>query len=143
MWLKWYKPESEFSNMQRTLNSQLLKPGITFEHRYTVSDQMLVPALYPEAEEFQLMPKVFATGFMEYLSNTKIIQLNDDYAGAGGKWYSDGNITNLETPTGTNNLTSTLSCPTLCENSWSGLNDEITCSLELSIGVYCWLELVL
>ncbi len=50
--------------MQRTLNSQLLKPGITFEHRYTVSDQMLVPALYPEAEEFQLMPKVFATGFM-------------------------------------------------------------------------------
>jgi fluoroacetyl-CoA thioesterase len=50
--------------MKRTLSTHTLKPGITYEHRYTVSDQQLVPALYPEAEEFQLMPEVFATGFM-------------------------------------------------------------------------------
>ena len=41
-----------------------LKPGIVFEHSFTVTEQKLVPALYPEAEEFQLMPDVFATGFM-------------------------------------------------------------------------------
>ena len=29
-----------------------------------VTDSKTVPALYPEAEEFQVMPKVFATGFM-------------------------------------------------------------------------------
>ncbi len=41
-----------------------LKPGLTYEHRYVVTEQKLVPALYPEADEFQLMPAVFATGFM-------------------------------------------------------------------------------
>ena len=41
-----------------------LKPGITFEHRFVVTEHKLVPALYPEAEEFQVMPEVFATGFM-------------------------------------------------------------------------------
>jgi len=41
-----------------------LKPGITFEHQFTPGENKLVPALYPEAEEFQLMPEVFATGFM-------------------------------------------------------------------------------
>jgi fluoroacetyl-CoA thioesterase len=41
-----------------------LKPGITFEHTFTLNQNKMVPALYPEAEEFQLMPEVFATGFM-------------------------------------------------------------------------------
>lgn len=41
-----------------------LKSGITFEHSFTLTDNKMVPALYPEAEEFQLMPEVFATGFM-------------------------------------------------------------------------------
>ena len=41
-----------------------LQPGITFEHRFTLTDSKMVPALYPEAPEFQLMPSVFATGFM-------------------------------------------------------------------------------
>ena len=41
-----------------------LKPGITFEHKFTIDNSKLVPALYPEAEEFQQMPEVFATGFM-------------------------------------------------------------------------------
>ena len=41
-----------------------LKPGITYEHRFKLTDSKMVPALYPEAPEFQLMPSVFATGFM-------------------------------------------------------------------------------
>lgn len=41
-----------------------LKPGITFEHTFTLNRNKMVPALYPEADEFQLMPEVFATGFM-------------------------------------------------------------------------------
>ena len=41
-----------------------LKPGIAHEFRLRVTDAKTVPALYPEAVEFQAMPKVFATGFM-------------------------------------------------------------------------------
>jgi len=41
-----------------------LRPGIEYEHRFTVTDAKTVPALYPEAPEFQAMPAVFATGFM-------------------------------------------------------------------------------
>ena len=41
-----------------------LKPGIKFEHSFQLTDRKMVPALYPEAEEFQVMPEVFATGFM-------------------------------------------------------------------------------
>ena len=41
-----------------------LSPGISFRFTFLVSDQKTVPLLYPESPEFQLMPKVFATGFM-------------------------------------------------------------------------------
>jgi fluoroacetyl-CoA thioesterase len=41
-----------------------LKPGIRYHHEFTLGDNKMVPALYPEAGEFQLMPQVFATGFM-------------------------------------------------------------------------------
>ena len=41
-----------------------LKPGITYELAFTLGENKMVPALYPEAEEFQEMPEVFATGFM-------------------------------------------------------------------------------
>jgi len=43
---------------------EALKEGFLFEFRHVVADNKTVPNLYPEAEEFQLMPKVFATGFM-------------------------------------------------------------------------------
>jgi len=43
---------------------ETLKPGIRFEHRYVVPQSKTVPALYPEADEFLLMPEVFATGFL-------------------------------------------------------------------------------
>jgi fluoroacetyl-CoA thioesterase len=41
-----------------------LKPGITYQHRFVVPVTKTVAALYPEAEEFQRMPEVFATGFL-------------------------------------------------------------------------------
>jgi len=41
-----------------------LRPGIRFEHSFTLTAAKMVPALYPEAEEFLAMPEVFATGFL-------------------------------------------------------------------------------
>jgi fluoroacetyl-CoA thioesterase len=41
-----------------------LKPGLTHEFRFRISDSKTVPNLYPESPEFQAMPEVFATGFM-------------------------------------------------------------------------------
>jgi fluoroacetyl-CoA thioesterase len=41
-----------------------LKPGITHELRFRVPESKTVPHLYPEAPEFQTMPRVFATGFL-------------------------------------------------------------------------------
>lgn len=43
---------------------ETLKPGITYEHRFIVPSSKTVPALYPESEEFVVMPEVFATGFL-------------------------------------------------------------------------------
>ena len=43
---------------------QTLQPGIRYEHRFIVPPSKTVPALYPEAEEFGVMPEVFATGFL-------------------------------------------------------------------------------
>lgn len=41
-----------------------LKPGIEYTHKFLVPDSKTVAGLYPEAEEFILMPGVFATGFL-------------------------------------------------------------------------------
>ncbi len=41
-----------------------LQPGIRHVMHYTVPESKVVPALYPEAPEFQSMPRVFATGFL-------------------------------------------------------------------------------
>jgi fluoroacetyl-CoA thioesterase len=41
-----------------------LQLGTTAQHSYRVPAEKTVPHLYPEAHEFQLMPTVFATGFM-------------------------------------------------------------------------------
>ena len=41
-----------------------LVPGIEHESRLPITDAKTVPALFPEAGEFQVMPRVFATGFM-------------------------------------------------------------------------------
>jgi fluoroacetyl-CoA thioesterase len=41
-----------------------LHPGAKAEFAYRIPATKTVPHLYPEAHEFQLMPTVFATGFM-------------------------------------------------------------------------------
>ena len=41
-----------------------LKPGIESEFKFHIPETKTVPALYPESEEFQEMPEVFATGYM-------------------------------------------------------------------------------
>jgi fluoroacetyl-CoA thioesterase len=41
-----------------------LKPGLKVDFSFTIPEDKTVPFLYPEAEEMQVMPKVFATGFM-------------------------------------------------------------------------------
>ncbi len=41
-----------------------LNPGLSFEFKYTVPENKTVPYLFPESPEFQVMPKVLATGFM-------------------------------------------------------------------------------
>ena len=41
-----------------------LKPGLTFRHAFRIPPTKTVPHLYPEAEMFQQMPQVLATGYM-------------------------------------------------------------------------------
>jgi fluoroacetyl-CoA thioesterase len=41
-----------------------LQPGASVQFSYKVPANKTVPHLYPEAHDFQLMPTVFATGFM-------------------------------------------------------------------------------
>ena len=41
-----------------------LQAGLTFRFQFQVPESKTVPHLYPESPEFQLMPKVLATGFM-------------------------------------------------------------------------------
>ena len=41
-----------------------LKPGLCGELSFRVPDTKTVPHLYPEAPEFQAMPRVLATGFL-------------------------------------------------------------------------------
>jgi fluoroacetyl-CoA thioesterase len=43
---------------------ETLQPGLRYVHRFVVPRSKTVPALYPEAEEFAVMPEVFATGFL-------------------------------------------------------------------------------
>lgn len=43
---------------------ETLQPGIRYEHEFVVTSAKTVPALYPESEEFNAMPDVFATGFL-------------------------------------------------------------------------------
>ena len=51
-----------------------LKPGLTYQFKYDVPENKTVPYLYPEAAEFQQMPRVLATGFMVGLFEWTCIQ---------------------------------------------------------------------
>jgi fluoroacetyl-CoA thioesterase len=52
-----------FQRQEREMK-ETLKPGIKYEHKFVIPESKTVPHLYPEAEEFVIMPEVFATGFM-------------------------------------------------------------------------------
>jgi fluoroacetyl-CoA thioesterase len=51
-----------------------LRPGLTHEFRFRVPESKTVPHLYPEAPDFQVMPRVLATGFMVGLLEWACIQ---------------------------------------------------------------------
>ena len=51
-----------------------LQPGIEHTFSFSVNESKSVPALYPESDEFQAMPNVFATGFMVGLIEWTCIQ---------------------------------------------------------------------
>ena len=51
-----------------------LQPGLTFEFKFKIPINKTVPYLYPESTEFQVMPKVLATGFMVGLFEWACIQ---------------------------------------------------------------------
>jgi fluoroacetyl-CoA thioesterase len=52
-----------------------LVPGMTHRFAFAVPANKTVPHLYPEADDFQTMPNVFATGFMVGLMEWACIQL--------------------------------------------------------------------
>ena len=52
-----------------------LQPGLTYQHQFTIPSSKTVPALSPEAVEFQAMPEVFATGFLVGLLEWACIRL--------------------------------------------------------------------
>jgi fluoroacetyl-CoA thioesterase len=51
-----------------------LQTGIEHEFTYKITESKTVPALYPESDELQLMPEVFATGYMVGLIEWTCIQ---------------------------------------------------------------------
>ena len=51
-----------------------IEPGFSFEFTYKVPLEKTVPYLYPESEEFQAMPEVFATGYLVGLFEWACIQ---------------------------------------------------------------------
>ena len=54
---------------------ETLLAGLEGTFRYTVPATRTVPAIYPEAPDFQLMPAVFATGYLVALAEWACIEL--------------------------------------------------------------------
>ena len=52
-----------------------LRAGLTGTFRYKVPASKTVPRIYPEAPDFQLMPKVLATGYLVALCEWAAIEL--------------------------------------------------------------------
>ena len=54
---------------------ETLRAGLTGTFRYKVPASKTVPRVYPEAPDFQLMPKVLATGYLVALCEWAAIEL--------------------------------------------------------------------
>ncbi len=52
-----------------------LRPGLEATFRYRVPESKTVPCIYPEAPDFQLMPAVFATGYLVALAEWACLEL--------------------------------------------------------------------
>ena len=52
-----------------------LQPGLTGRFSYTVPENKTVPHIYPEASDFQSMPRVFATGYLVALCEWACIEM--------------------------------------------------------------------
>ena len=59
--------------------SNSLKPGLKFEFDFTIPETKTVPYIYPESEEFQMMPRVFSTGFMVGLIEWACVRFVNNY----------------------------------------------------------------
>lgn len=60
-----------------------LRPGLELVHRFTVTDNKTVPALYPESGLFRDMPAVFATGYLVGFLEWAAIELLAPHLDAG------------------------------------------------------------
>jgi fluoroacetyl-CoA thioesterase len=60
-----------------------LKPGLKHRFSFRVPGSKTVPNLYPEASELQVMPEVFATGFMVGLMEWTCIKLLEPHLDKG------------------------------------------------------------
>jgi fluoroacetyl-CoA thioesterase len=60
-----------------------LKAGLKHRFSYRVPGSKTVPQLYPEARELQVMPEVFATGFMVGLMEWTCIKLLEPHLDQG------------------------------------------------------------
>jgi fluoroacetyl-CoA thioesterase len=56
-----------------------LQPGLTYSFKFKIPENKTVPHLYPESPEFQVMPKVLATGFMVGLFEWACIQATNPH----------------------------------------------------------------
>ncbi len=54
---------------------ETLRAGLAVTFRYRVPESKTVPHIYPEAADFQLMPKVLATGYLVALVEWACIEL--------------------------------------------------------------------
>lgn len=54
---------------------ETLRAGLEGVYRYRVPESKTVPRIYPEAPDFQLMPKVLATGYLVALAEWACIEL--------------------------------------------------------------------
>jgi fluoroacetyl-CoA thioesterase len=52
-----------------------LKPGLTYQFKFTVPENKTVPDLYPESALFQEMPHVLATGYLVGLLEWACIEM--------------------------------------------------------------------
>ena len=60
----WVNAEVLTTNLKGGPVKDTLKAGIESTFSFRITEAKTVPALYPEAPEFRMMPDVFATGFM-------------------------------------------------------------------------------